>query len=534
MSEKALREGIKNAMGSILGCGGPPDEGQIEAIKKTVQPMWNTMPKTNGQIDRRSLRYIVHRYFIQTSSLMIRGFEPSRPTNDSHWGSADVLSQMVPAYVESVLESKHKTEAGFTLQDVVDMVLTIDQLIFDSESAVLEKVYQNQNRPITTSLSLKGVKQVLEEYMITWMVDADPEDIVLLLENQTLAAQVLPHYEALLKFAEGRVSALDFQRYQNMPKGRGKDAFAARYSFDETHQVIGGITRSFQSFWQSECDSMKEALVSMDKHNTGRVPLSMFYNTAINTDWRFGESESYLRELGALDETSSWRGSQVIIPNYLQSTSNCIVSSPHYLICCVNECESLLGELEIAIGSPTALPSTIISLVRNMTAQQSIDDDGAPHLDQHILSQLDKVAENHNGRVPLHGRLFAQWLHYVFPRECPFPYKQGAVTTATPSEYGDEFIASKEDMTKHASTASDVNMSVGKEELQWMSQWSEDEELMVDYQNELSRPWGWHIIFYLATAILAASGIYSGVLGKSQTKSFTGGPLPTHKHSHWV
>ena len=26
----------------------------------------------------------------------------------------------------------------------------------------------------------------------------------------------------------------------------------------------------------------------MDKHATGRVPLSNFYNTAINSDWRFG------------------------------------------------------------------------------------------------------------------------------------------------------------------------------------------------------------------------------------------------------
>merc|ERR1719221_378399 len=101
---------------------------------------------------------------------------------------------------------------------------------------------------------------------------------------------------------------------------------------------------------------MKVSLVGMDSRNTGRVPLSKFYNTAINTDWRFGESESYLRELGALDESSSWTGPQVIIPNYIQSTSNCIVSSSHYLVCCVNDCESLLGEIESAVGAPTAPP----------------------------------------------------------------------------------------------------------------------------------------------------------------------------------
>merc|ERR1711920_295892 len=128
-----------------------------------------------------------------------------------------------------------------------------------------------------------------------------------------------------------------------------------------------------QSYWQSECDSMKAALVGMDVRTTGRVPLSKFYNTAVNTDWRFGESESYLRELGALDESSSWLGPQVIIPNYLQATSNCIVSTAHYLVCCVNECESLLGDIELAIDASTGLPSNILDVVRSITSYTTLD-----------------------------------------------------------------------------------------------------------------------------------------------------------------
>merc|ERR1719355_203784 len=161
-------------------------------------------------------------------------------------------------------------------------------------------------------------------------------------------------------------------------KSQGGNVWEMKYSFQDAHEIVGGITRSFQSFWQSECESMKSALVSMDSHSTGRVPLAKFYNTAINTDWRFGESEAYLRELGALDETSSWRGPQVIIPNYLQAISNCIVSTPHYLVCCVNECESLMGEIEVAIGAPTATPMSILQIVGNMTAQTTLDDDDSP------------------------------------------------------------------------------------------------------------------------------------------------------------
>merc|ERR1719223_2480801 len=193
------------------------------------------------------------------------------------------------------------------------------------------------------------------------MIDGDPEDHDMLLNNRTLAAEHVPHFHELLKFAEGRIKTFEFERQQSARRGR--DAWSMRYSFEDAHQVVGGITRTFQAYWQSECAGMKESLMAMDKHSTGRVPLAKFYDTAINTDWHFGESEAYLRELGALDESSSWLGAQVIIPNYLQATSNCIVSSAHYLVCCEAECESLMGEIETAIKAPEALPETILDIV---------------------------------------------------------------------------------------------------------------------------------------------------------------------------
>jgi len=531
INKKAFRDEIMNAMGSILGCGGHADQNQINKIKAVVEPMWHTMPKTNDRIDRRSLRYVVHRYFMQTSSLIVRGFEPTRSVNESHWGAADILSQMVPAYVESVLESHHKKESGFNMQDVVDMVITLDQLIFDTESSLLENVYENQDKEHDRSLSHKGAKQVLEEYLIKWMVDADPEDHAMLLANRTLTQEILPHYNDLMKFGEGRIKALEYTRQQNTPKSRGQDTFAMRYSFEDVHEVVGGITRNFQSYWQSECDTMKNTLVSMDKHATGRVPLSRFYGTALDTDWRFGESEAYLRELGALDESSSWMGAQVIIPNYIQATSNCIISRPHYLVCCSNECETLLGELESAIRAPSALPSTILSIVRGMTSQTTLDDDEPAHLDKSMVSQLEEVAKGHGGMVPLHGRLFAQWLHYVFPRECPFPQKMGTVSAATPSEFGEQYIASAEDMEKHASNATDVHLDYDKE-LHWMSQWSPDEELMVDYK-PVGTSWVNSFFFVVGSLLLVGGGLYGGVLSNSNTKKDSG-MAAFSSHSHYV
>merc|ERR1719265_3074455 len=143
---------------------------------------------------------------------------------------------------------------------------------------------------------------------------------------------------------------MDFARWRRA-EPRGPGVLKISYSFDDAQKVLGSITRTFATFYESECQEMRENLLGLDVAGTGRIPLSKFYHAGINKDTRFAESEAYLRELGALDESSQWAGKQVIIPNYLLAASNCHLSTPHYLVCCINRCEGILSEIEMAVGS---------------------------------------------------------------------------------------------------------------------------------------------------------------------------------------
>jgi len=264
---------------------------------------------------------------------------------------------------------------------------------------------------------------------------------------------------------------------------------------------------------------MKDQLVQMDKTGTGRVRLSDFYGTGMEKDWRFGESEAYLRELGVLDESSPWLGKQVVIPNYLLAASNCIVSTPHYLICCQNECETLLREVEGAVGHPVGSPDEIIRIVANTSSGHN----DPPVLDGSLAEQLNKVAQSHGGKVPLHGRLFAQWLHYVYPQECPFPHKIGThakAHTLTPEKFGGDYIASQESMSTVVmeAEANPVEPAADQED-QWMSQWSVEEELFADYNNHMTAPWArrrWGS--YLALVGLVGLAAFAAVTGWSPQK----------------
>lgn len=208
---------------------------------------------------------------------------------------------------------------------------------------------------------------------------------------------------------------------------------------------------------------------------TGRVPLSSFYQANLDGQWRFSESDHYLRQLGALDEDMSAGGAHVIIPNYVLSPNNCMGSTDHFTVCCRNECESFMDELEAAVGAPEASSDVLVDLVLDIAA---IHSDSEPEVSVALRQQLKKIEGRNGGLVPLHGKLFAQWLHYMFPHECPFPRAANSVVAMTPDVYGSAFAASRSMMEEHVSRQPDIS-SPTKDD--WFSLWSDDEELLTEY-----------------------------------------------------
>jgi hypothetical protein len=347
LSAAFFKDEVREATAEVLGCGGPVDQARLARVEEALLPIWRSSPKNDaGRVENRTLRYMAHRYFTKRSSMWVRGLENSGAAT-SEWRAADVLSQQVPKYVESVLASRHSAEHGFDLRDAALMVAALERMVFDAESHLLEDLYQRYKRTMDEGIPRVLLKAIIEEYLLRWILAENVGGSAgMPLMNREVTGRSLPHWHAVADMASGEIRSLDFR----------KKRMSKSYTFDDAHEIVGGIVHHFGSFWQTECTSMKNQLVAMDIHKTGRVPLAKFYGTGRDADWRFAESEAYLRDLGALDETSPWRGKQVIIPNYIQAATNCIVTTSHYLVCCANDCESLLGEVVAGIGQPVGTP----------------------------------------------------------------------------------------------------------------------------------------------------------------------------------
>jgi len=243
-------------------------------------------------------------------------------------------------------------------------------------------------------------------------------------------------------------------------------------------QEFGHRLGTFQNL---ECQKLKDRLVEIEDVGTGRVPLSRFYRGALEGDWTFSESVEYLRHVGALDETNPKRMS-VVIPNYIQSQSNCLDGSSFYSVCCFDECEGLLGHVEQEVRQPSAPSSQIAAVISGLQS----DTVHAPrNLSSALLGRLQQIADLHGGNVPLHGRLFAQWMHHAFPRECSFPHVIGATNRVSPTEWMDAMDldsaeVSEIDMTNLVATSDELDV-IAPESTAELLPWTMAEELVAGH-----------------------------------------------------
>ena len=267
----------------------------------------------------------------------------------------------------------------------------------------------------------------------------------------------------LVEFEQAAVHNHDFESYH-----RTNPFVARRYSFGEASRVVESLAQDYGKWQNTECRQMRQELEELDPDGSGRVPLRAFYSQPETADYQFTESVDYLRQIGALDEATS----SVRIANYMMGPSNCIAKSTYYSVCCLSDCEGLLNELEGKIRAPTATPGRIMSAVRNLTASPDmrLPPDAAE-------ARLRDIAGRNGGEVPLHGRLFAEFLHNAFPADCPYPHLAEDASAFSPGRWSSgKHKASEEERRQHVEAAPG---DWERGEVGATTAWSEEEVLPV-------------------------------------------------------
>jgi len=519
-STDEMRQDLREALAAALGNDHDVQHTHLQALEKKLIPMWRSLPKSGtGNIDKPSLRFAVHRHFMQEHHLSIVGLEPAQ--FDTPHEEVVLLTEFAPQFVRDVLH-EGSAETGYSLDDVVTMIAAIEQLLQGTTREIMlesDLWFRHSNPDSQDLLSKEDATRVLELYASAWMLGDFVDDS----EDDESPEDIHEHWGDVLEFVEGQVEAFEHSRRFAKPdpkKGLVWSSFNPKFSFQDMESIAAQMTMEFGSYWEGECSRIKTLLVDMDTRETGRVPLKDFYGAATKGEWRFSESKSYLRQLGVLDETSRWHGPQLILTNYIQGPSNCIISADHYRVCCSNECEYILDEIEEAIGGPLADAEQIIGIVNNITV--SLDEPEGLRVRGKMTKQLKEIASGNGGKVPLHGRLFAQWLHYVFPRDCPFPNRAGTAVALTPSQYGADHVASMDEIHNYVVEAQQTAQEGPVVEDEGMSQWSHEEEHLSHHTQVSEKSHTSAFLLLLFVSAVGVAGMFG--IGKDDAPNAKGQP----------
>jgi len=472
-ASKLSKQDVQSELMSELN-GNITHTGQKERITQledALREMFVSLPKdADGKLEHTVMRYALHRLMAKERGWFVIGLEPERDGRNMSVTSIKTMMEWAPAFLQDAIENQmHSHSVG--LHELAVLASTLEDLAQREESNRLQAVYDIYNFSKDQPIPAQDATQVIDSYVLVYFKGG----------NWTAKSKV-EAYRRVNNFKHNHKAWKRLNLWLRAMQVKHSNADSTM-TLEGAKRIAQEISYSYGTYNEEDCSGLKSSLVALEDRMPGRVLLSDFYKQGLYGQWKFTEKVDYLRTLGALDESDADRP-RVIVPNYVGSRPQCREASGLYAVCCPNECESLTNTLEHEIAQPAASPQQIIELVQKLSSPSVI----APRtLSDSLIARLDQVAAANDGHVPLHGRLFAQWMHNAFPRECPYPHTSGTTSPQTPDEWiaqtgHESHTASEEEMLCHVSgpcaggSASGVVDEQGQVDIE--IPWTDIEELM--------------------------------------------------------
>lgn len=435
-----------------------------------LRSMYKSMPKSReGSLELPAARYALHRLFEHRHRWFVKGLHPKSQ------GGKKTMSQHRQAVHKAFQMMTAVDQKGLTLPALAALAGTLEELITREVASHMKRLYAANKHSAKDVISHEDLGKISNAYLTIYIAGADfkktsPSDIV---NDNAFMEKNSGDWSEVRNWIKS--ATLEAERTE----GCDGEAGDCKFDFNASTRVVKSVVEKYGFFNNFECRKLNEKLLEIGDKRTGRVKLAEFYKAGLSGAWQFNEKIEYLRSLGVLDESSA-DDPKVIVPNYVGSWVNCLSSSKYYAVCCSTGCDEYMEVFEEQISAPEADPDTIVRIVET----QSVFGKSMPV--SALCQRLQSIADRHHGKVPIHGRLFAQWMHHAFPTTCPYPHEDGKTSAQTPDEWmaetGHNDIKVSEDEVHsivNRNYAVNIKGEVTQEEPASEIPWTDVEELLV-------------------------------------------------------
>jgi len=485
-----LEASIHQEIEEVLAKGGHDmTEARLTRIEDMLQGTYKSLPKNEqGRLSPAAVRYALHSYFVQRHAWYVRGLsDMNADTNSS--SPTDILQDKVEDFVQAAFEQRMGSH-GLDLKDMAVLAATYENLVHKEMAQRLDDTFWALGMTGRETMTADKVDSVMDVYLMGYILNLKVEPYKLHLVISSVQ-QIYPTWPETQKFLRS-VRA-------------GSGLHRSYFTRSDVESFLEQVFDQYGRWQDRECQDLKTKLLALEDRSigvngSGRVKLTDFYGSALRDgNWQFSETTDYLAQNGALDTHGVER---IIIANYINSPSNCLASSKFYSVCCINECEDLMDHVEHHFAAPSAAPLQILQFISSLSSSTVA---AGRRLHDVLVRRLEDIASRYDGQVPLHGRLFAQWMHHAYPRECPYPHISGTTRPQSVADYvaeGKNPVVNKDRMVQVVDAPQ--RLQAGSDEV---TLWSHDEELYVGDHRTGPRSEGSRSIWHAVRPVVYMCGI---------------------------
>ena len=384
-------------------------------VEESLRPSYEAFPKdARGNLPpHQVLPALTRAYFAKEHGWLVRGLEsPGAPIiapGESHQDArteviaipggaglyeVQVLKEKAPelaAALKDAATSPVTASAGLSLGDISRTVAALEQLLVEESLHLLRASYflnklEDAER-VPSPVETAQFHEALLSYLLLFRHGL-PRNLTDVESHQRLKQRAMKTADWQL------LSQFESQAVSEVVHHSGK------VSWEEAVQAVSLIAMRYGRWQESECQDMKSTLKKMDA-GAGRVRLEDFHGSPRYPHYQFTEKEDYLSKAGILLEEEGEKF--VLIANYLLGPSNCIASSEYFAVCCLNECEQVVNQLEMILQAPAAPVGQIMDAAANVQGNVS-------YLPSGLHEKLESLVDD-SGAVVLHSPGFRNWLH---------------------------------------------------------------------------------------------------------------------------
>merc|ERR1719221_895341 len=145
---------------------------RLKQMEVALTPMYTALPKNeHGYLGRATVRYALHRLFVQRHGWFIKGLHEAGSHRNST-STAGLLKEHVPAYVQELFE-KRLGGRGLGLHELGVLAATVEHLVHNEAVKRLGEAFKVHNLLPTSVMNESEVDDVFDTYMTGYILGED-------------------------------------------------------------------------------------------------------------------------------------------------------------------------------------------------------------------------------------------------------------------------------------------------------------------------------------------------------------------------